>query len=393
MRRAGLLLVGLAVGCGRVGFDDQAGDQPGADAPPAIAPLTELAPVPAIAASDSSTCALLATGDLWCWGGNWGGELGVGDWDPRPLPVRIGEPGAWRRVTAGGYHACAVGELGDVWCWGSNGGASELGVGDYTSRLAPTRVTVPGTVVTISAGSSSTQALTTSGSRWAWGENRGEGVLGLGTTIGPVVLPVPALGDRWAAITTGQSLSCGLDVDGALWCWGVGGIGVGDSGSYFSPVPIMAAARWTAVSAYSHACAIRDDATLWCWGENNRGELGDGTTTPALTPIPIGPGQTWRALATGLYATCAIRTEGSLWCTGANDAGQLGVGDRMDRRVLTEVMPGTRWQAVAISSWFGHACGIQEDGAIYCWGEGADGQLGQGADLSSHLTPVRVAIP
>jgi alpha-tubulin suppressor-like RCC1 family protein len=56
-------------------------------------------------------------------------------------------------------------------------------------------------------------------------------------------------------------------------------------------------------------------------------------------------------------------------------------------------MPGSRWLSVDIASLDGFACGVRDDGDVYCWGDGPSGELGQGADLARHTTPVRVPIP
>src|SRR5690606_27847463 len=94
-------------------------------------------------------------------------------------------------------HTCAVGDVGDVYCWGINGGAAELGVGDYDSRTTPTRVPLPGRVIAVESCESTTHAITTTGQRWAWGDNRGVGTFGNGTDEGPAIFPVPVIGDRW----------------------------------------------------------------------------------------------------------------------------------------------------------------------------------------------------
>ena len=371
-----------ALACGRIGFDD--GE---------VQPLLiELDVEPRVALTDGSSCVLRESGTLYCWGANYGGELAVGDYEPRDTPQQVGAAGVWRRITAGANHLCGVQADGDVYCWGSNAGGSELGVGDYLDRLVPTRVAVPGTAIAIASCASTTHALTTTGTRWGWGDNRGDGTSGIGSNIGPILIPVPALGADWTAITMGWDRACALDADRELWCWGGSSIGTGDSATYFEPMPIAAGARWLAISAETHTCGIQADDSLWCWGNNARGAVGDGTTMEALAPIRVAVNDAWRAVGTGVDVTCAIRSDGSLWCTGANAQGQLGVGDRIDRNALTEVMPGSRWARVDISP-FLHACGVQEDGRVYCWGEGALGELGQGADRTDHLTPVAVDVP
>lgn len=54
-----------------------------------------------------------------------------------------------------------------------------------------------------------------------------------------------------------------------------------------------------------HSIAIKTDGTLWTWGNNYSGELGNGTTTNALTPKQIGTGNNWKEIAGGSSHTIA----------------------------------------------------------------------------------------
>jgi alpha-tubulin suppressor-like RCC1 family protein len=38
-----------------------------------------------------------------------------------------------------------------------------------------------------------------------------------------------------------------------------------------------------------HSCAIRDLGRTFCWGQNLQGALGDATTAPRNTPVPVRP--------------------------------------------------------------------------------------------------------
>ncbi len=135
--------------------------------------------VVAIAAGDRHSLALTARGEVFAWGANDSGQLGVASGGPSdgrasPLPVAIaGKPIV--AISAGGAHSLAVDIEGTVYAWGAND-SGQLGDGTTTSRPEPRAITggaLAGRVVTaISAGARHSVALSDSGSVVSWGENQ-----------------------------------------------------------------------------------------------------------------------------------------------------------------------------------------------------------------------------
>lgn len=77
---------------------------------------------------DAHICAIDDAGMLWCWGTSDIGAHGrMADAVTSPTPIAL--PGLVHDVCAGRAHSCAiVGDARDVYCWGANG-AGQLGLG------------------------------------------------------------------------------------------------------------------------------------------------------------------------------------------------------------------------------------------------------------------------
>lgn len=84
-----------------------------------------------LAVSDAHTCGVTSSNELYCWGANDNGQLGVGDFDVHVQPVRV--EGSWRSVRAGGNHTCAFDMMDTLYCWGE-GRFGQLGSAGGTTN-------------------------------------------------------------------------------------------------------------------------------------------------------------------------------------------------------------------------------------------------------------------
>lgn len=174
------------------------------------------------------------------------------------------------------------------------------------------------------------------------------------------------------------------------------------------------------MDGWRHTCALRDDGTVWCWAKNGsagvNGEIGDGSTATGRTPMLAT--QVLTAAATPLtgiahlsdrtssrcyieYTTCAIRgADGAVFCWGGDNAGggtgslftKGSVGNRPFATQL-DAADGVPLTGIAkVSVGLRHACAIDTDGGVLCWGMNVGGPLGQG-DQVERRYPTVVPLP
>ena len=250
----------------------------------------------------------------------------------------------------------------------------------------------------IAAGDAHTCALTTGGAVKCWGGNW-LGQLGDGTTtmrLTPVY--VSGLGSGVSAIAAGLwnygGHTCALTTGGAVKCWGknlTGQLGDGTTTNRSIPVDVSGLSSGVAAIAAGayHTCALTTGGWVKCWGGNQWGQLGDGTTTGHLTPVIISSlGNRVAAITAGISYTCALTTGGAVKCWGNNAEGELGDGTITNRSIPVDVS-GLNSGVQAISAGWAHTCALTTGGAVKCWGYNSHGQLGDGT-TTNRTIPVDV---
>jgi cysteine-rich repeat protein len=326
-----------------------------------------------IVAGTEHTCAVLTDDTVRCWGRNDRGQLGLGDTDDRftHTPHQLGAisvGGPVDKLAAGGATTCALLQSGAVRCWGQNSSVGKLGLARTDE---PSATMTPDQYGPISLGANATDigvsagfgcALLQGGSARCWGYNH-YGYLGRGHTnnIGDDETPgasdpdspsdgaVAFPSERTpATIQLGKEHACVRFTSGEMQCWGRGSYGclgrgseshIGDGESAVGLTDIGGAASVIALGA-EFSCAIIDDE-LKCWGRNQYGELGypdrdrrghDLATRPvSLDPVSFGSRSVVDVFA-GASADqlCALLDNGEVRCWGHNDTGQLGLGSVSD---------------------------------------------------------------
>lgn len=133
--------------------------------------------------SYGSCYAKTKTGEVYAWGENNVGQLGIGNKENQNIPVKVSNLSNVDNIYVcfGGYGFAQL-NSGEVYAWGKND-KGQLGIGNTEDQSIPVKVTGLSNIVEINITSFiySIYAKTKTGEVYAWGEND-EGQLGLGNT-------------------------------------------------------------------------------------------------------------------------------------------------------------------------------------------------------------------
>ncbi|XP_064190725.1 probable E3 ubiquitin-protein ligase HERC3 isoform X1 [Anguilla rostrata] len=191
--------------------------------------------------------ALSKDGQLFTWGQNSSGQLGLGkgrpcSLSPQPLKSLSGIPLA--QITAGGDHSFALSLSGAVFGWGKNS-AGQLGLNDEQDRAVPCHIKFLRTqkVVYISCGEEHTAALTKDGGLFTFGDGS-QGQLGHDSTNNEL-LPrrvLELMGSEVSQIACGRQHTLAfVPSSGLVYAFGCnskGQLGTGTKGNAQSPLPV-----------------------------------------------------------------------------------------------------------------------------------------------------------
>ncbi|MFZ4541430.1 MAG: prepilin-type N-terminal cleavage/methylation domain-containing protein [Rickettsiales bacterium] len=332
----------------------------------------------------------------YLWGENTWGQMGKGTYDtahelsPKLAPLPGGVT-SYSAISSQSFNSCAIGNDGKAYCWGPNW--------DYTHGCG--------------GGCGDHGAVPAAGS--------------------PVTFPVGVT--AWNQISVGERVACGIGNNNVTYCWGnnlSGGInaGIGDGTALAQSVPTAISLPY--VGAYFNSvvagegtmCGIADNGRVYCWGFNNRGEIGNNTSTGDGSPVVLTPTSvtmpagvtSFGKLAGGFAHFCAIANAGAnsgrAYCWGINYHYQVAAGSGPNIglnggggawthgtyidfiRVPTIVPQGgttTSYTDIAIA--LCSSCAIGNDGKSYCWGLNNSGEAGDGNDLTINSGVVATTMP
>jgi alpha-tubulin suppressor-like RCC1 family protein len=297
------------------------------------------------------------------------------------LATAAGTALSFAQLDVGELHTCGVTIDYRAYCWGWNSNYGALGDGTKTNRLTPTLVLGGLDFRSISAGSSQTCGITIDKLAYCWG-GAFFGQLGDGTNVGSRLEPVRVSGGHlFRQITAGRDHTCGLSTANRVYCWGRnthGQLGDGTTADRSRPVLVSGGYAFRLVSAgLEHTCGVTTSNKAMCWGNNADGRLGDGSTVlQRLKAVTVYGGRSYRNISAGGLHTCAVTTDYRAFCWGYGAYGQIGDGANSSRLRPSRVLGGLSFERVTTGDY--HTCGEATDNHGYCWGLNNVSQLGNG---------------
>ncbi len=306
--------------------------------------IKELHNIKYISTGLQNSWAMNENGQLYSWGINEDRQLGSGNdiatYSPT-LTLKI--LNNITQISAGFDRSFALNKNGQVYSWGSNT-EGRLGLKDTKNRNTPTLVPeIPDNIVQLSTGKYHTLALTNTGEVYSWGSNT-FGQLGLGD-IKNINTPtlIPNLPNDIIQISTRSSHSLCLTGGGHMYSFGgnfQGELGLGDYDRRNIPTLIPNLNNIIQISAgYGHSLALSNTSKIYAFGSNLSGQLGleyyNETNIPTL--VPEAPKNIIQISAGNYHSLCLINN-GRIYAFGDNKSGQLGLGDN-DNRNLPKLIP------------------------------------------------------
>mmetsp|Transcript_27280 Transcript_27280/g.37625 ORF Transcript_27280/g.37625 Transcript_27280/m.37625 type:complete len:828 (+) Transcript_27280:153-2636(+) len=400
------------------------GSDSAAENVPKLVSLPTSDPVQGTSAGAWHTVVWTGKGNVYACGDNSFGQLGIGNNLPKHGFVQVILPKGLkiREVAAGGHHNLLLTENGEIYAWGKNGqGQLGLQQEDITKEAWSVAEQVPvfsdTRVVQVAAGYQHSLAVNSGGLVHAWGENNlgqlGIMVGGIGSQRQPLAVGGPVGPDskpvhaphlvmpsvKFQHVAAGRLHSLGVTENGKVYVWGgnnAAQLGLGDLAARPTPQAIVRLAPKKVLfvaTGSASSFAVNEDTELYGWGKNNAGQLGlPRTKAPRLIPeLVMSANEPFNVLqvAAGGFGyqyeghSMLLTGLGEVLTWGWNAFGQLGLGEVDDAHSVPQknsVLHNLKIKSIAAGQFTSAA--VTEDGEVYTWGQNDAGQLGKG-DFSS----------
>lgn len=357
-----------------------------------------------VSAGNAHVIALTDNNDVYVWGANGFGQLGLGidtgsggsdSTNRRQVPTKLdfNFDGKIVQVMAFGSSTMALTDQGSIYSWGRNE-FGQLGLGNTSQQNSPEKITAISNVAKIASGDTHALALTQDGKLYSWGGGT-NGRLGLGNTDqknSPVQVTSITSAGAIADISGRLGASYVIMKSGDVYAFGLNlGNKFGNlPASVLVPtqitgLPVIVSATGTSTS--SMFLSSNGEVYVLGGSTENKGQTGLGNTDGVDTPTKI-PGLSGiKEIQAGKYSAYALTSNGQLYSWGSNTYGQLGY-ESNDNVLKPEIVSG-------VSGITGFSVGSEYSSSrdyvitiasgLYSWGNNHYGQLGIGHE--DYVTP------
>jgi alpha-tubulin suppressor-like RCC1 family protein len=240
-----------------------------------------------IANGNKHALAIADDGSLWGWGSNNVGEAGIPDsGNFIRKPTRVGTKTNWKEISCGGNHSMALNTDNELYTWGFNF-YGQLGLGNLNNAYEP--VKVDGEWKYIEAGDFTSFAIDIDGRLLGCGSGE-NGRMGGNQNKNYQTFTQVANGNDWKAVSSNGAFTLALKTNGSLFATGNNGNGqFGNGNTTNSNFWIAAASTLTNIdkiyTGNAYSCVITNNGSLYSWGANNMGQLGHNGTTQQTLPV------------------------------------------------------------------------------------------------------------
>lgn len=353
---------------------------------------------------------------LYSWGSGRYGQLGLGSDSNKPTPEKVEELQNIHIVgiDAKSDSSAALSSTGQIYTWGRAKG----GVLGHLN-LSSVNLSLPKLIESLSdikfsqmsCGQHHMAAISNEGFLYTWGNNE-HGRLGhdpepnLDTNkklvntqsifLSGASMPKRVLGElsdkKCVQVSCGQLHTLCLTSDGSVYTWGSykkGVLGYNSNQDVKQPKKVdffndKKVLKIAAGPDFNYA--LTEDGKLYSWGNNDYGQLGNPSKSSYEPPSEVrGFGDHKIAdVSAGDTFVAALSNDGKLYSWGYGNEGQLGHGNKDDLKAPKLLEFDEKISSVSCGN--GHTGFITKSGAIYMFGRGREGQLGRANTIESTVT-------
>lgn len=352
-----------------------------------------------IAVGEEFSIFLTESGEVYSVGNNRSGNLGVGDTEPRYNPEKIETNEKISRIGAGEDCAYAIAESGNIYFWGSNR-HGQMGDAISDVQATPKLFEFDTKIEDVSIGWNHILCMDANGTLYSWGANE-YNELGVGASISEVVVhqPTPVFVEfldakKFVNMSAGATSSMAVSDSGDLYVWGEVGVNLTPDVDYSSQaaVPIkvedIPGTVKKAAAGFLFELVLLDDGTVYGRGRNDYGQISSNDealiTVFQLVPLP----EKISDIVAGKDYAFAISETGNLYAWGNNAHGQLGLEQPIVNKPTQVRIDG---RVVSVSTFSTHTFVTTENGGIYAMGKNDYGQLNNGTQNRINV-PTRVSL-